>query len=311
MFGAHLSVAGGLVNALDEARRLRMDCVQVFTKNQRQWRVPPLRDEDREAWLARLRALRWHRLRGPVRVVSHASYLVNLASPDATVRRRSIAMQREEIERCETLRIRCCVVHPGAHLGPPRRPGEPNDLDGPFRPGERAGLRRIVTALDRVHRDLPGYRTLTCLETTVGAGTNLGYDFRHLAFIREHVREPERIAFCLDTCHVTAAGYDLTTDAAARAVMRRWNEVCGLRHLRVVHMNDSIGAVGSRRDRHAHIGDGACGRACMRMVVNLPALRSVPKILETPKGTDERGREWDQVNIRRLKRLIRRPGSSR
>ena len=172
-------------------------------------------------------------------------------------------------------------------------------------------LGRLIKALDRVHRDLPGSRVVTCLETTAGTGTNLGYSFEHLALIRENIREPDRVGYCFDTCHVTAAGYDMTTGAGAAAVLGRFGEICGRRHLRVFHLNDSVGAVGSRRDRHAHIGHGACGIACFRTIVNLGAFARVPKIIETPKGTDEKGVPWDVVNIRRLKRLIRRPGMGR
>jgi len=305
VFGSHLSIAGGMVNALDEARRLRLDCVQVFTKNQRQWRVAPLVDADVTAWNAALKELGWHRKRGPVRVVCHNSYLINLASPDADMRKRSIALQREEIERCELLSIPLCVSHPGAHLGVSRKPGEPHDLDAAPTRDESRGLTRIARALDAIHRHLPGYRTLTCLETTVGSGSNLGYAFHHLARIRELVREPERVGFCLDTCHVTAAGYDMTSDDRAKAVLRRFDQACGLKNLRVLHLNDSVGGIGSRRDRHAHIGKGACGIACFRTIVNRAALRNVPMILETPKGENDRGAEWDVTNIRRLKRLIR------
>jgi deoxyribonuclease-4 len=168
-----------------------------------------------------------------------------------------------------------------------------------------------VKALDRIHRELSGYRTLTCLETTAGTGTNLGYAFHHLAFIREHVREPERIGFCFDTCHVVAAGYDMATDRAAAAVLGRFGAICGHRHLAVFHLNDSVGAVGSRKDRHAHIGHGSCGLSCFRTIVNRRGFARVPKILETPKGDNERGVAWDLANIRRLKRLIRRQAASR
>jgi deoxyribonuclease-4 len=311
MFGAHLSIAGGLVHALEEAERLGMDCVQVFTKNQRQWRVSPLRDEDRDAWLSKLRELRWHRRRGPARVVSHNSYLINMASPDPDAWERSVRLQRVELERCETLRIRRCVAHPGAHLSAPRAPGDPNVLDGRPSREERAGLKRIAKALNRLHRELPGYEVVTCLETTVGSGTNLGYDFHHLAAIRDAVREPERVGFCFDTCHVTAAGYDMSTDTGARAVLRQFNAVCGLDRLLVVHANDSVGAIGSRRDRHAHIGHGTCGMSCFRTLVNRRSLDRVPKILETPKDGNQRGEPWDKANIRRLKRLIQRPARSR
>jgi deoxyribonuclease-4 len=311
VFGAHLSVAGGLVNALEEARGLRFDCVQVFTRNQRQWSARALQDDERISWRAGLKDLGWHRRRGPDHTVSHNSYLVNLASPDRGVQRKSLAAQRSELERCESLGIPLCVMHPGAHLRRPWRPEEPAEPAGPPTRDEQAGLKRVVKALDRIHRDLPGYRVITCLETTAGAGTTLGYSFEHLAFIREHVREPQRVGYCFDTCHVTAAGYDMTTDVRAAAVLRRFHEVCDRRHLRVFHLNDSVGPVGSRRDRHAHIGHGTCGLPCFRGIVNTRAFARVPKIIETPKGTNERGVPWDAVNIRRLKRLIRRQGSRR
>lgn len=314
MFGSHLSIAGGMVNALQKAGELKLDCVQVFTKNQRQWAVKPLADTDRDAWLAELTRMGWLEdpLPGGSRcVVSHNSYLINLASPDPEAWERSCALQRVELERCEALRIPFCVSHPGAHLGESRKPAEPNVLDGTLTRDERAGLARIAKALDRLHRENRGGTTITCLETTVGAGTNLGYDFHHLARIRDLVKQPERVGFCLDTCHVTAAGYDMTTRARADDVLGRFDEICGLSSLYVVHVNDSLGAVGSRKDRHAHIGLGTCGMACFEAVVNHPGLADVPMVLETPKEDDDKGRPWDLVNIRRLKRLIARPVPSR
>ncbi|MCA9291589.1 MAG: deoxyribonuclease IV [Phycisphaerales bacterium] len=303
MYGSHLSVAGGMVNALDEAARLRLDCVQVFTKNQRQWSSRPLDEDAVRAWHTRRRELGWHRKRPRGRVVSHNSYLINLASPDPAAWRRSIDVQRIEMERCETLDIPFLVAHPGAHLGDARPTGTPHDLDAPPTKAERAGLTRIARALDRLHADLPGLKVVTCLETTVGSGSNLGYAFHHLAFIRDAVAAPDRVGFCLDTCHVTAAGYDMTTDDRAAAVLRLFNKTCGVKHLHVVHVNDSVGAVGSRKDRHAHIGEGCCGRSCFRAIVNHPRLRTVPKILETPKGEGPGGHPWDVINVRRLKRL--------
>lgn len=313
MFGAHLSIAGGLVNALDEARDLRMDCVQVFTRNQRQWSAKPLAEAERVAWLAGLRRLGWRSRRGPVHTVSHASYLINLASPDRALWRRSLARHREELDRCEELAIPCCVLHPGAHMGEARPREAPGSGPVSKRPtdDELKGLQRVIKALDRVHRDLPGYRVVTCLETTAGGGTLLGSRFEHLAYVRERLAEPRRVGWCFDTCHVTAAGYDMTTRAGAAAVLEEFDAVCDHRHLRVLHLNDSVGAVGSRRDRHAHIGTGACGLSCFRAIVNYPGFDRVPKILETPKGTDEKGIPWDVRNIRRLKRLVRRHPESR
>jgi deoxyribonuclease-4 len=311
MFGSHLSIAGGMVNALIEAERLDMECVQVFTKNQRQWKVKPLDPGERDEWLAKLKDMGWYpRLRkqgagyvGPVRVVSHNSYLINMASPDTALWKKSIAAQRIEIERCEQLHIPLCVAHPGGRMGTPRKPGEPNRLDGKPTEEELAGLARIARALDAIHKDLPGYRTITCLETTVGAGTHLGYDFHHLAFIRANVAAPERIGFCVDTCHITAAGYDMTTPGNADRVLRQFARICGTKHLRVFHFNDSVGAVGSRKDRHAHIGEGQCGEACFRTILARKAFQRIPKILETPKDGDSDGKPWDLVNIDRLRAL--------
>ena len=308
MFGSHLSIAGGLVNALLEARRLKMDCVQVFTRNQRQWNARDPRQEETDQWLAQLQRMNWDftlgnsALRGR-RVVSHNSYLINLAQPDAALWKKSIAAQRKELERCEALHIPLCVTHPGAHLSETRIVGSANDLTDAISKAERAGLHRIARALDSIHRDLPGYRAITCLETTVGSGSNLGYNFHQLAYIRQQVREPQRLGFCFDTCHVTAAGYDMSTASGAQAVLQQWDAICGLESLCVFHVNDSIGELGSRRDRHAHIGQGCCGRCCFRVIVNHPAFQTVPKILETPKGKSDNGVEWDRINLRRLRRM--------
>lgn len=302
-----------MVNALHEAKRLKMDCVQVFTANQRQWSPKAPTADERAAWLAELAAMKWDSVvdGGPARVVSHNSYLINLGSPDPTLWKKSVAAMRAEVERCEALRIPLVVAHPGAHLTTPRKRGSINDLSGTMTDDETSCLERIIKALDQIHRDLPGYRTITCLETTVGAGTHLGYSFHHLAFVRSGVREPGRVAFCVDTCHITAAGYDLTTEAKAAAVMQQWDEICGNANLRAFHFNDSIGTVGSRLDRHVHIGDGACGKACFRFLMNHPAFAAVPKILETPKDEDEKGREWDTVNMQRLRRMVATPRRSR
>lgn len=298
-----------MVNALDEATRLKMDCVQVFTKNQRQWRAKPLSDTERTAWLSRLDDLGWDATLNtdePARIVSHNSYLINMASPDSEAWEKSVKLQRVELERCEELHIPFCVAHPGAHMGTAPKTGTPHELHREPKRDERNGLKRIVKALNRLHRELKGYRAITCIETTTGSGSNLGFDFQHLAWIRDNVKAPERVGFCFDTCHVTAAGYDMHTDNNAREVIEEFDEVCGLQSLHVFHLNDSVGEVASRKDRHAHIGDGTCGKACFRTIVNDSRFDNVPKILETPKGDNEKGIPWDTVNLRRLRRMIRR-----
>ncbi len=286
MFGAHLSVAGGLHNALIEAQRLRMDCVQVFTKNQRQWSAPPLNEGQVEQW-------RQHRLKTKIEtVVSHDSYLINLGGPAGPVRRKSIALFCDELERCERLDIPYLVAHPGAHLNG----------------GEAVGLKRIARALDQVHRALPDLKVLTCLEVTAGQGTNLGYRFEQLRRITDMVKDPQRLGVCLDTAHMLVAGYDLTTESGAESVVQELDDVLGLNQVKVVHLNDSKTPLGSRVDRHEHIGQGHVSRAAFRVLVAHPALKNVPKILETPKGEAPNGKQWDSVNLAKLRRMAVRRG---
>lgn len=295
MFGSHLSVAGALANALREAERLTFDTVQVFTKNQRQWAFKPLEDGPRDEWLTELKRMGWLG-----RAVSHNSYLINLASPDDELWEKSAVTQREEIERCERLSIPFLVSHPGAHTGS----------------GEDAGLGRIAKAYARLLKETRGYATVVCIENTVGGGSNLGGPFEHLARLRQMISEkdPEgekRIGFCFDTCHAFAQGYDLRTADAAKATLAEFDRVCGKGTLRVMHINDSKGDLASHKDRHEHIGHGRIGRGAdgqetlggFAAIVNHPALRGVPKILETPKEKNEAGEDWDAVNLRLLRGL--------
>lgn len=286
MFGSHLSISGGLHNALLDAQKLDMDCVQVFTKNQRQWQVKPLAQDEIDAWFT-------HRKETGIKsVVSHDSYLINLASPPgADNRAKSIALFREEIERCEALKIPYLVTHPGSHLGE----------------GEEEGLNRIIAALDEVHDATAGCKTVTLLEITAGQGTNLGYRFEHLQHIIQGVREPERLAVCLDTAHLLAAGYDLTSKAGAKAVLDKCDAVVGLDAVRCVHMNDSKVARGSRVDRHEHIGLGHVALDAFAVIVNDAKLKRVPKILETAKEDTPQGKPWDAVNLEVLRGLVKGP----
>jgi deoxyribonuclease-4 len=305
MFGSHLSIAGAMTSALDEAAGLKLDTVQVFTKNQRQWKVKPLADDVRDAWRARMDELQWGG-----RVVAHDSYLINLASPDKALWEKSTAMMREEIERCAALGIPHLVSHPGAHMGE----------------GVEKGLKRIARAYKRLFRETRGMDVVMCFENTAGGGTTLGRTFEELARLAELVHDaagPDadgRVGFCFDTCHALAAGYDLAshengdgtgkkrTIATGReigeGVLAEFDEICGIERLRVLHLNDSKGARGSRIDRHEHIGQGMVGKGAFAAVVNHPALQDVPKILETPKAEHPtRGRPWDAVNLATLRRL--------
>jgi deoxyribonuclease-4 len=288
VFGSHLSIAGSMSNALREAESLGLDCVQVFTKNQQQWKAPPLKESVVEEWKSEMGRLGW----GPERAVSHASYLINLAAPDDGLWRQSIDLMTEEIERCSRLGIRFLVHHPGAYTT--------SSLD--------AGLERIAAAYAELFRRTAGYPVISCLENTAGGGSTIGRAFEELARLRAMIIDrtgaAERIGFCFDTCHAHAAGYDMAGESLAAAVLDALDASCGLDHVHVVHLNDSKGACGSRLDRHEHIGKGRIGREGFRAVVRHPRLASRPKIMETPKGTTPAGTPLDALNLRRLRGLL-------
>ena len=305
--GSHLSTAGSLRAAIDEAVGYRFGAVQIFTRNQRQWVAKPLEKGEIADFAA---ARKGTVFEDASRIVSHNSYLVNLASPDDEALAKSLACERAELERCEALGVAVSVAHPGAHMngqgGPARKPADPNDLDGEPSADELAGLKRIAKAIDRLHGELKGYRVKIALETTTGSGSNLGYAFHHLGRIRDLVKAPERVGFCIDTCHVFAAGYEVSTPAKARATLERFDREAGLAHVIAVHVNDSEAAFASRKDRHAHIGAGQCGGAWFKAVLAAPELAEVPKVLETEKGDAPDGRLWDAVNAERLAALAPR-----
>lgn len=281
MFGSHLSVAGGMHNALIEARRLAMDCVQVFTKNQRQWRGAPLSGECVREWN------RHRKDTGLDHVVSHDSYLINLAHAGDEPWRKSIEAFRDELQRCEMLAIPYLVTHPGAHLGA----------------GIDAGVKRVAAALNGLHKDLAGYRTVTLLEVTAGQGSCLGAKFEEIRQIIDLVDASERVAVCLDTAHMLEAGYDLTSGEGTRATIQELDSVIGVTRVKTIHVNDSKTPRGSRVDRHEHIGKGHVSLEAFRVVVNHPAFPNVPKILETPKDEAPGGKLWDEINLRVLRDL--------
>lgn len=304
MFGSHLSIAGGMVNALDEATTLGFDTVQVFTKNQRQWAAPALKDSDVRAWLDGLKSRGWQS-----RTVSHATYLMNCASPDPDLFKKSTAMLGEELERCAALSIPYLVAHPGSHLGE----------------GVQAGAERIAKACASIFTKGIGGKVMLCLENTAGGGATLGRSFEELALIKRLIDEASqgdskgRVGFCFDTCHALAAGYDLalTSDGstkkrtsaegekAGNAVLDEFDRVCALKHLKVVHLNDSKGKRASHLDRHQHIGHGEVSPGAFRAVLRRKGLEEVPMILETPKENDDKGCPWDKVNLAKLRLLMK------
>lgn len=268
-------------NALYAARDLGMDCVQVFTKNQKKWKTKPLAPDQIDRWFAAMDQT------GIREVVSHDSYLINLATPDEPIRSKSLTLFEEEMRRCDQLAIPYLVTHPGAHKGI----------------GEEAGLELVAQALDLLHAKLPDAKVTTCLEVTAGQGTSLGASFEHLRAIIDQVAEPDRLAVCLDTAHLLAAGYDLTSKAGMQKTLRQCDQVLGLDLVKVIHINDSKTPRGSRVDRHAHIGHGHVSEDAFAVLLKRRNLRHVPMILETEKAEAPDGRPWDAINLDALKML--------
>lgn len=277
--GAHMSTAGGVSKAFERGQSIGCDTMQIFTRNQNRWDSKPLTPEEIERWHAAAAST------GIAPVVSHASYLINLGSPDDALWEKSIEAMVDELQRAEALGLLGVVVHPGAHM----------------EQGEEAGIARVIAGLDRVHAATPGFRTLTLLEITAGQGSTLGYRFEHLAAMRQGVAEPERVAVCFDTCHAFAAGYDLRTPETYAATMAEFDRVIGLELLKCFHFNDSKGTLGNRKDRHEHIGKGGIGLSGFAHILNDPRFAHVPMILETPKSDDM---HEDVENLAVLRSLI-------
>ncbi|MBI4841606.1 MAG: deoxyribonuclease IV [candidate division NC10 bacterium] len=279
--GAHMSIAGGVDQAPLRGRQVGCDTIQVFTKSNRQWHAKRLSDREVEAFRANLLAT------GIGPVVAHDCYLVNLAAPRRALWKKSMAAFRVELERAERLGIPYLVTHPGSHAGA----------------GEADGIRRVAEALNLLHAALPRHGGVQILlETTAGQGTSLGYRFEQLAAILEEVEQADRVGVCLDTCHVFAAGYDIRSAEGYRKTLAEFTACLGLTRLKAIHLNDSKAGLGSRVDRHEHIGVGRLGLEAFRRTLNDPRLRRVPMILETPK--DENFITADRRNLARLRRLL-------
>lgn len=279
-----MSVAGGVDRAVDRAAAVQCRTLQIFTKNASQWTGPPIAPETVSRFRDRLADT------GIAPVVSHDSYLINLASADGALRDKSMAAFRDELERAELLRLMGVVTHPGAHVGA----------------GEAPGLARVAEALRRILDETAGQNVQILIENTAGQGSSLGWHFDHLATLLHGVERHPRVGFCLDTCHLHAAGYDLTSDASYARVMGEFDAAVGLDRLRCLHLNDALKPLGSRVDRHTHIGDGTLGLEPFRRIMNDTRLVAVPKILETPKNGE--GFAEDTRNLTTLRRLGGEPG---
>ena len=279
LLGAHVSAQGGVHTTPARGKAIGATAIQLFTKTPNQWREPVLGPDIREAFHA---ALRSERLTS---VVSHDSYLINLASPDPVLRDRSIESFTRELERCELLGIPGVVSHPGNYMD-----------------DRTAGLARNAEAIHQCLERVPG-QVRIYLETTAGTGTALGSRFEELAELRARVPREHRarVAFCADTCHLYSAGYDLVT--GYDEVWEEWDRIIGLEHLACLHLNDSKTPFASRRDRHEQIGLGSLGAKPFQRLMRDDRFAGIPKLLETPKGDDMVTN--DRRALQRLRRYAR------
>ena len=281
ILGAHMSMAGGYYKAVEIAHRCGCDCVQLFTKNNNQWVGKELTEQDVQRFKNTLQELK---IKHPI---SHDSYLINMASPDKTLWKKSVDAFVIELQRAEMLGIPYVVAHPGAFTTS----------------SEQAGLKKIIKALDEVHKQTPDIVACCLLETTAGQGSNLGWKFEHLGTIIDGVKDPDRLGVCVDTCHIYSAGYPLGTKKEYQATMKSLDTTVGLKKVKAFHLNDSKTKFGSRVDRHEHIGQGSLGLEPFRFLMNDRRFARVPMYMETPKG-EENGEEFDVMNLRTLRGLV-------
>ena len=281
MLGAHMSIAGGYYKAVDAAAALGMDTVQIFSKNNNQWRGKPLIDEDVRLFRDALDRT------GIQRPCAHNSYLINVGSADDALWQKSVDALVDEVERAEKLGLDGIVMHPGAAVG-----STPEQA-----------LARIVQGINETHHRTPNVRAQLWLEATAGQGSCLGCEFEHLAYIINEADESDRLGVCIDTCHIFAAGYSIGTQAEYNATFAKLDETVGLDRIRAFHVNDSKKPLGSRVDRHEHIGEGCLGLEPFRLLLNDQRFASIPKYLETKKE-QRNGEEMDAVNLRTLRSLV-------
>lgn len=287
LLGAHMSTAGGVHTAFQRGAQIGCTAIQVFVKNSNQWAGRPQTPED-------VRLFKTEQATTAIAsVVAHAAYLINLCARDRNTLRRSRHALVDELRRCEAFGIKALIFHPGAHLGA----------------GEEDGIKRIAESINLVHENTRGFHVRTTLENTAGQGTAIGYRFEHLRRIIDFVEEGNRMAACLDTCHLFAAGYNISSKEGWEDTLRLFGEIVGLERLVAVHVNDSKRECGARIDRHEHIGKGTIGLTAFRMLMNDRRLASIPKILETPKSEDMHEDVENMTVLRTL--LSHEPASSR
>ncbi|MBL8028594.1 MAG: deoxyribonuclease IV [Fibrobacteres bacterium] len=265
LLGAHVSTAGGVHYAPENGVNLGCTAIQIFAKNQRQWTAKPLSPEEVKLYLDNL-------AKTDIKsVVSHDSYLINMASPDAAMRSKSTAAFVDEIERAKLLKLDGIVFHPGSHMGE----------------GDAKGIATISKSLDEAIEKSGGKKgPMLLIETTAGQGTNLGSRFEHIRDIIASVKEPSRFGVCVDTCHLFGAGYSLADSESYKSSFAEFDKIIGLDRIKCFHINDSKQPLSSHKDRHDNIGSGLIGNDAFKMLMNDPRFENVPKILETPGGDE-------------------------
>jgi deoxyribonuclease-4 len=279
LLGAHQSIAGGVEKSLARGTEVGCDTIQIFVKTPNRWVSKPLGEENVVAFRQAVVET------GIWPVFAHSLYLINMATPDDALWHKSLDALVDDLERCEQLGLPGLVIHPGSHMGS----------------GEEAGIARIAAALDEVHARLPGYDVQVWLEVTAGQGAHLGYTFAQLGRMIDAVAEPERLGICFDTAHAFAAGYELRTREGYEATWSEFDEMLGLERLKAIHLNDSKKELGSRVDRHEHIGQGLLGLEPFRFLLNDPRFRGIPMTLETEKSKDL---AEDKENLAVLRSLV-------
>ncbi len=282
--GAHMSAAGGCYRAIERGSQIGCTAVQLFTKNASQWAAKPIGTDDAQLFQQCMEKAEYL----SADIIAHDSYLINLATPDDILWEKSLAAFGHELDRCAILGVPALVTHAGAHMGS----------------GEEVGLARIAAGLDRVLSERPGQDVAVLLETTAGQGTSLCYAFEHLRDVIAQVSTDNRarLAICWDTCHLFAAGIDFTEEYKYERMVDSFDRIVGLDRLRAIHLNDSQKGLGSRVDRHAHIGKGMLGIEPFRYIMNDPRLAALPKVLETPKEEDMAD---DKINMALLRSLVK------
>ncbi|WP_224984403.1 deoxyribonuclease IV [Geomonas agri] len=279
LLGAHVSISGGIHNAVDRGVASGCGVIQVFTQNSNQWRGKAISDADAQLFRDKFAAS------GMKSVMSHDIYLINLAAAPGDVKDKSLIAFREELERCAKLGIDKVVMHPGSHNGD----------------GEEVGIRRVCEAFDQLLAEVPQFTGKVLLENTAGQGSNLGYKFEHLKAIMTGCADPTRFGVCFDTCHAFASGYPIADRDGYRKTFDEFDALLGIDKLLAFHLNDSKKGLGCKVDRHEHIGAGTLGLEPFRFILNDPHFALVPKVIETPKGDED---EMDAVNLKLLRSLI-------